>query len=339
VCRAELTAASDDAALASSVLASSVLASSAVGSGAADVDVDLAWSRLSHSVAADAAPQVADVAPLRRRRRRLRSPAVAAVGVAALLSGAGVAAAADWLQVFRTERFAPVEISQADLVALPDLSSYGSLDVVSEPELREVADAEAAERATGLDVPEVDELPRGVLADQEVRVSGEVSAVFTYDAATAAQTAAAAGEALPPAPAGMDGSRFRLEAGPGVATLWSEARGLPAMVVARAVAPTGFSSRVPFETARDHLLSLPGLPDDVAQQLRGFSGDGTTLPLPLPAHLVETSTAQVDGVEATVLTARDGFLSGVVWVEDGIVTAVAGSLTTDEVLSVARGLR
>jgi hypothetical protein len=40
---------------------------------------------------------------------------------------------------------------------------------VSEPELREVADAEAAERATGLDVPEVDELPRGVLADQEVR--------------------------------------------------------------------------------------------------------------------------------------------------------------------------
>ena len=247
--------------------------------------------------------------------------------------------ATGWLQVFRTERFAPVEISRADLVALPDLSAYGSLELVSEPELREVAGAEAAEQATGLDVPEVDELPRGVLDDQEVRVSGEVSAVFTFSAARAAQTAAAAGEALPPPPAGMDGSQFRLEAGPGVATLWSEARGLPAMVVARAVAPTGFSSRVPFETARDYLLSLPGLPEDVAQQLRGFSGDGTTLPLPLPAQLVETSTAEVDGVEATVLTARDGFLSGVVWVEDGVVTAVAGSLTTDELLSVARGLR
>jgi hypothetical protein len=32
-------------------------------------------------------------------------------------------------------------------------------------------------------------------------------------------------------------------------------------------------------------------------------------------------------------------MAGVVWVDDGIVTAVAGSLSDDEVLSVARGLR
>jgi hypothetical protein len=178
-----------------------------------------------------------------------------------------------------------------------------------------------------------------VLEDPEYRVSGEVSAVFTYSADEAAQRAAASGQTLPPAPAGMDGSSFRLLAGPGIATLWSEARGLPAMVVPRAVAPTGFSSGVPFETARDYLLSLPGLPPDVAQQLRGFSGDGTTLPLPLPDQLVESSTADVDGVPATVVTARDGFLSGVVWVEEGIVTAVAGSLTSEELLTVARGLR
>jgi hypothetical protein len=43
-------------------------------------------------------------------------------------------------------------------------------------------------------------------------------------------------------------------------------------------------------------------------------------------------------VPATVLTSRDGLLAGVVWVDDGIVTAVAGSLSADEVLSVARGL-
>jgi hypothetical protein len=32
-------------------------------------------------------------------------------------------------------------------------------------------------------------------------------------------------------------------------------------------------------------------------------------------------------------------LSAVLWVRDGVVTAVAGSLSADEVLTVARGLR
>ena len=90
---------------------------------------------------------------------------------------------------------------------------------------------------------------------------------------------------------------------------------------------------------RDYLLSLPGLPDDVAAQLRTFTADGSTLPLPVPADQVTTSPAQVDGVPATVLATRDRTLAAVVWVDDGVVTVVAGSLDADEVLSVARGLR
>jgi hypothetical protein len=95
---------------------------------------------------------------------------------------------------------------------------------------------------------------------------------------------------------------------------------------------------MPFETARDYLLSLPGLPEDVAAQLRGFSGDGTTLPLPIPAEQLTSSPADVGGAPAPLLRSRDGLLTGVVWVDDGVVTAVAGSLDADEVLSVARGL-
>jgi hypothetical protein len=171
------------------------------------------------------------------------------------------------------------------------------------------------------------------------QVGNQVSAVFTFSAEEAARAAATAGETLPPPPAGLDGSRFRLVAGPGLAAVWSEGRGLPAMLVARAVAPTAYSSGVPFDTARDYLLSLPGMPEDLASQLRSFSGDGTTLPLPVPAEHVTTSSADVGGVSATVLTARDGTMAGVVWVDDGVVTAVVGSLSADEVLSVARGLR
>ena len=166
----------------------------------------------------------------------------------------------------------------------------------------------------------------------------EVSATFTFSPERAAEAAAEAGEALPPPPPGLDGSSVRMDAGPGVVQTWSSDAGAPALVVARAVAPTAFSSGVPFETVRDYLLSLPGLPDDVAAQLRTFTADGSTLPLPVPADEVTTSSAEVGGTPATVLQTRDRTLAAVVWVEDGTVTAVAGSLDVDELLGVARDL-
>jgi hypothetical protein len=269
----------------------------------------------------------------------LRSPLVAALGVAVILGGAGAAAAGDWLQIFRTEQVAPVQVQTSDLVSLPDLSDYGDLQVVAEPDVHQVADAAQAQESSGLQVPEVATLPAGVSGEPEYLVGGQVVADFTFSAAKAEQAAAASSEQLPPVPAGLDGSRFRLVAGPGVAVSWSESRGIPALVVARVQAPTAFSSGVPFRTARDYLLALPGLPDGLAEQLRTFTGDGTTLPLPVPAQFATTSSAKVDGHPATVLATRDGALTGVVWVEDGVVTAVAGSLSEDEVLEVAEGLR
>jgi hypothetical protein len=327
VCLSGLAAAQEDAAATGAALDVEL-----------STDVDMGWRRLSQAVAVEGRRRVESTRPARRWRPALRSPVVAAVGVVVLLTGAGAAAAADWLQIFRTEQIAPVTVTQADLVELPDLSAYGEVEIVEEANVREVADAAAAEEATGLSVPQVSELPRGVTGDPAFQVGDPVSAVFTFSAEKAAQAAAAAGETLPSPPPSLDGSEFRLTAGPGLAAVWSQARGVPAMVVARGVAPTAYSSGIPFETARDYLLSLPGLPEDVASQLRSFSGDGTTLPLPVPAEL-ETSSADVGGVPATVLTSRDGTMAGVVWVEDGIVTAVAGSLSADEVLSVAEGLR
>ncbi|WBB78746.1 hypothetical protein O7606_21405 [Micromonospora sp. WMMD882] len=321
-----------------------VQADAALTGAALDVDlaVDVAagWRRLSDALPAGSGRQprrrVGLAVP--RWRTALRSPVVAVAAAVALLTGASAVAAADWLPIFRTERIAPLTLTRADLVALPDLSGYGELTVTDEVDVREVADAADAAQATGLPVPRVRDLPRGVTGTPTFQVTDQVSATFTFSVAQAERTAAAAGEPLPPPPAGLDGSRFRLNAGPGLALVWSEARGVPAMIVARAVAPTAHSSGVPFATARDYLLSLPGLPETVATQLRGFSGDGTTLPLPVATERLTSVAAEVDGRPATVLTARNGLLAAVVWVDDGVVTAVAGSLSADEVLSVARAL-
>jgi hypothetical protein len=202
-----------------------------------------------------------------------------------------------------------------------------------------VADAEAAAVATGLDVPEVDALPRGVGGEPVYQVSGAVSATFTFSAARAASAAAEAGAELPPPPPSLDGSQVRLVVGPAVAAIWSREAGVPSLVVGRAVAPTASTSGVPFEVVRDHLLSLPGVPEELATQLRAFALDGSTLPLPVPADQVRSSSAQVDGGPATLLTTRDRALAAVVWVDEGVVTVVAGALDADEVLSIAQELR
>ncbi len=321
-------------------------------------DVDSAWARLSASLAADTTtPPIKEsvrpkwsrlekssgmdgtdslISGRARRRVSLRSPAVAVAGALVLLTGAGAAAAADWLPIFRTERIAPTAVTRADLVGLPDLSAYGDLQVVQGPEVREVDGAAAAAQQAGVPAPSVRQLPRGVTGEPTYQVGRRVSVVFTFSAAKA--RAAAGTGTTPEPPAGLDGSRFRLTAGPGLVAIWRDGRGLPALAVGRAVAPAAESSGVPFDTARDYLLSLPGLPPALAQQLRDFDATGSTLPLPVPVDRATSSPTDVNGAPATLLTTRDGSMAGVIWVEKGVVTAVAGSLSGDEVLAVARAL-
>ncbi|RJK94853.1 hypothetical protein [Vallicoccus soli] len=315
-------------------------------------DDGAAWDRLAAAAAAQAgagaAPEPGRAprrAPLRGAPRRaplrgaLRRPAVAAAAFALALAGAGTAAANDWLQVFRTEQVVPVALGTEDLVELPDLTAYGEVRSTSQPQVHRVASAAAAAEETGLDVPEATVLPPGVGGQPEWQAGGEASATFTFSADRAARAAAATGADLPPVPPGLDGTSVRLDAGPGVAAVWSQPSGVPSLLVGRAVAPTAYSDGVPFEQVRDYLLGLPGLPADLAAQLRGFTADGTTLPLPVPADAVTTTTAEVAGAPATVLETRDRALAAVVWVQDGVLTAVAGALDADEVLAVARGLR
>ncbi|MGK5684419.1 hypothetical protein [Actinoplanes sp. URMC 104] len=315
VCRSELAAAEVDAAFAATALHAE-----------ADpgVDVDAAWRRLQQAPPATARPA--------RSRTWRRSPIIAGAAVAAVLAGAGAAAAADWFPIFRTERIAPVTIHQADLMAMPDLSSWGDVTITSRPEIHQVADEAAAEKESGLELPRVTELPRGVTGEPTYQAGRRISATFTFRAAKLKADA-------PPVPAGLDGSSFRLTAGPGAAIVWQSNQGVPSLLVARAVAPAAYSTGVPFATARDYLLSLSGLPADVAAQLRSFSADGTTLPVHVMPEELTSKPAEVDGTPATVFTSNDGVLAAVVWVRDGVVTAVAGSLDAGEALSVARGLR
>ncbi|GAB1817724.1 hypothetical protein [Herbidospora sp. RD11066] len=295
-----------------------------------DVDVDTAWTRFS----AAAPPRRMTV--VSRWRSRLRSPVVAIAGAAVLVTGAGAAAAADWLQIFQAERIAPVTAPQSELAKLPELDEFGEVRLTEDLNVRRAEGLSAAQRDSGLTLPAVGALPRGVSGDPAYFVVDKAGGMFTFSAATTAKTAAKAGTTAPPVPPGLDGSRFKLSAGPGLAAVWASEREIPSLVVARVTAPTVYSSGVPFETVRDYLLGLSFLPADVAAQLRGFSG-GMTLPLFSSIEEKQTSVTDVGGKPATLV--ETGGMNGVVWVENGVVNAVAGLLSTDDVLAVARGLR
>ena len=69
---------------------------------------------------------------------------------------------------------------------------------------------------------------------------GQLVAEFTFSATKAAQAASEAGETLPPVPAGLDGARFRLVAGPG-----SRTYGVPSVKAAWFAAATRAGSVPP----------------------------------------------------------------------------------------------
>ena len=57
-----------------------------------------------------------------------------------------MAAANDWLPIFRTEQVDPIEVTTSELVQLPDLSAYGDLEVTQQADPQPVADADGRGR-------------------------------------------------------------------------------------------------------------------------------------------------------------------------------------------------
>ncbi|HVQ89305.1 MAG TPA: hypothetical protein VMT88_14100, partial [Actinomycetes bacterium] len=257
------------------------------------VDIDAAWDRLQSSLQSNA--RTLATVPVDRqsfRARVLKAPVLAAAGALLVVGGATAAAANDWLPIFHTESITPISVNVDDLTQLPDLSAFGQWDLKTDPTLVDVSDASAATNQTGLVVSTPTDLPTGVEGTPQFQVLEKQVATFTFSQHKAAATVSAAGESLPPLPPGLDGAVLRLELGPAVVQTWSQQSGAPTMIVAQVVAPSASSNGIALAPLRDALLSLPGLPADVAAELRAATGDGTTLPLPVPSD--EFTTTSVD---------------------------------------------
>jgi len=250
-----------------------------------------------------------------------------------------------------------VQVSVADLQSLNGLGDFGTLTWTTKPEPQLVSSAAEAATVSGLHVPVVGTLPSGVSSNVTYAAMPAAVGVFTFDAATAAATAAKAGKTLPKMPAGMDGSKLTVTVGPAVVEIFGtlnaagvgtlNAAGaadasqlsLPQLVVGASSAPVVTSTGVTTQQLEDYLLSLPGVSPKLAAAIRAVKDPSTTLPIPIPIEYATSKSVTVQGVGGVAVGDNTGLGAGVIWIKSGTVYGVAGALKQDAILGIANGLK
>jgi len=332
-CQAESTEIAADAALAARVLASPP----EIG------DVDLEWIMLQDRLSRpDAARRPAASRSARMPWRLVNVSLGAGTAVVAGVLTVGAAAAAVLTTVYAPTQVAPVRVSANDLRAIENIAgigrlpgnlqpsgtmrlSFGELSWSTAGRPEQVSSLASAGSMTHLAFPTPAALPSGVGAISSVEVQPRVTATvrFSQDAGSA-----------------VAGSTLTITAGPAIAVQYNSSSGrntnLITLAIVAARRPVASSTGATASQLETFLLSRPGLPADLVQEIRLLGNPASVLPVPVPSGLWELKE-HIGGAPAVLVTDPNGFASGMIWeTRDGIVHAVGGLLDKEDVFSVAR---
>jgi len=322
----------------------------------ADLDTSAEWHKLVARLRAPAPVPAGSARPARPARpardaaraprrlpRRLAASLSTGTAVTAGVLLVGAAAAATLTTVYAPTHVATVPITSSDLSAFrsitglgeglagglashgPTTLPYGQLTWHAAGQARKVASLAQAQAQTGLTgrlVPA--QLPQGIGPVRGIMVQPQVTETLKFSAT--------AGH-------GVGGSTLIVRAGPGVLVQYGGQPGQPApgtLIVVAMRRPVATSTGATAAQLEDFLLDQPGVPPLLAQEIRML---GTSaLPVPVPAG-VTAHQLTLGGVPAVLLSGPSGAASGVIWEsKDGVVHAVAGLVTSADILNVAHQL-
>jgi hypothetical protein len=276
------------------------------------------------------------------RWRPMATPAIAVLLAAALLTGLGVSGIAQSLvRIFEPQQLKAVTVSPSDFAQTTALLDYGQVKWLPDaPKVQQLTDAATAHTQSGLPVLMPTSLPNGVSGPVSYGAVSRATGSLTFDAERLRASAATKGVKVNPMPSGINGSTLVVNAGPALIEVWGFAAGsgmnVPTLVIAQTRVPTVDSNGATTAQLEDYLLSQPGVPPELAAQVKAIKDPSTTLPIPIPAGLATTESTQINGTPATLIKAVLG--AGVVWVKNGVIYAVGGQLTPDQVLAIATSL-
>jgi hypothetical protein len=261
-----------------------------------------------------------------------------------------VTAIAQDSNTFTPQTLTPVPVTMADMEALSQLSAYGTITWTTQPQPQIVTSADQAHTISGLPVPKVASLPTGVSSTVTYAAMGKATAVFTFSSAKAAAAAAQAGKTLPALPAGIDGAQLTVTVGPALAEIYGNMSnpaagsditqaGLPQLIVGETSAPIATSSQVTVVQFENYLLSQPGISPELKAAINAIGDPSTTLPIPIPVQFATSSKVTIQGdAQGLALGDNTGVGAGVIWIKNGVVYGVVGTIKRDDAINVANQL-
>ena len=312
---------------------------------APELSVDVA-AALKHVQAAPAAkPRFGFSLPILSPATR---PMFAGLAAAVVVLALVATAFANILPLFQPKTVQPVPVTVADIQALSALSDYGTVTWSQQPQAQVVLSAADAQAVAGFKAPVAGYLPNGMSSNITFLAMPKAVAVFTFDAAKAASTAATSGKQLPTLPRGMDGAKLTVTVGPAIVEWYGNLKAssnassqdinVPELVVAESAPPQVTSTQVTAKQLEDYILSIPGLSKDLKAAIKAIGDPTTTLIIPVPIQFATSATVTVQGVKGVAVGDNTGLGSGVIWIK-GNVFVVAGPLKQSEVLKIADGLK
>jgi hypothetical protein len=345
-CQARYTGMAEDARSAATLLA------------APELTLDLASAFNRVQAAPAARPRFGFSIPILRPASR---PMFAAVAAAVVLAALVVTAFANVLPLFQPKTVATVPVTVADIQSLSALSDYGTVTWSQQPNPQIVLSAADAEKIAGFKAPAAKYLPKGTSSTITYGAMAKAVAVFTFDAAKAQAAATKSGKALPKLPAGMDGAKLTVTAGPAIIEIYgnlnlgSEGNSngssngnsngsspnidLPQLVIAESVAPLVTSTQVTAKQLENYVLSMPGISKELAAAVRAIGDPSGTLLIPVPIQYATSTPVTIQGnIHGVALGDNTGLGSAVIWIK-GNVFAVAGPQKQSEVVKVANNLK
>lgn len=278
------------------------------------------------------------------RRRMFPGVGVAAafaalVGMASLSPARSLAQS--FITIFQPKQIQVLPVTTSELSALPHLQQYGAVHMggATHAQATVVGSASALTAASGIRLMTPSTLPSGVSSRVQYYYLGGRSASFQFSAARARQAAVASGKALPLMPAGIDGSTLQVTVGNTALAIYGASRTFPSLVVGEMQAPRIASTGVSVRELENYVLSLPGVPPQLATQLQSISDPTTTLPLLIPVDKAHARRVDVQGVSGLVVGDNTGLGSVVVWEKDNMMFGVGGTMSEGEAIAVANSLR